>query len=369
MISEGDLPIPNPTFFITEAAEDGVPSPGPLSNLQQQIAEAYVIESINRALMNLTSTETISTSTKSRKSRNTTGTNSSIGEMSGIAHKKTRSNRFSSLSVPRSPKKIGKQHSMQIINHSTSTAAASVAEPIPEFDPIKDNEGPITSEGSASRGTAGGGVGGGIDHSLVSNQSPNKQRVTSLLQHVDALDDKASPRPLRPEEDPKMTVNHLPMYFLGGVEVAGFGKILGHALALLYVARHGLKESELWSIIASLPRNSNDKNLTSVDEMATDGIQKASTSSSRQKQPITDEMKALISVCSHYREKFRATWQSNDLLHTNRLSTKKLLVGMKFVNPEFTEQDLNLLLTILDCPPQRVSHSFSHRGIFLYFPS
>jgi hypothetical protein len=355
MISEGDLPIPNPTFFITETSlvneSEGLDSPKPTVSYQQMI-ETYVTESIKRALENVssggtqTAGSTPGTSSRSRKSRNTTGTNSTaMGEMSGLAQKKSRTNRFTSLSVPKSPtKKFGKQHSMQIVEH-----VAPVAEPIPEFDPIKDSEGgSATLEAPSFR--HGGSVVGGLD--VVSNQSTgnmNKQRMTGLM-HADNFDDKTSPR-LPPEEDPKLTVNQLPTYFLGGVEIAGFGKILGHALALLYVARHGLKESELWSIIASLPRN-HLSNIASVDETLT---HTQPPSSSKHKQPITDEMRALISVCAHYREKFRATWQSNDLLHTNRLTIKKLLLGMKLVNAEFTEHDLNLLLMILDCPPQRVS--------------
>ena len=133
------------------------------------------------------------------------------------------------------------------------------------------------------------------------------------------------------------------MYFLGGVEIAGFGRILGHALALLYVARHGLKESELWSILSSMPKLNHDS------------VVGSDVNKSQCKQPVTDEMRALISVCAHYREKFRSSWQSNDLLHTNRLSPKKLLLGMQNVNSEFTQQDLDLLLTILDCNPREVT--------------
>jgi hypothetical protein len=45
------------------------------------------------------------------------------------------------------------------------------------------------------------------------------------------------------------------------------------------------------------------------------------------------------------------------LLHTNRLTMKKLLIGMKSVNSEFSEHDLDLLLSILDCQPKKVSPS------------
>lgn len=46
----------------------------------------------------------------------------------------------------------------------------------------------------------------------------------------------------------------LPVYLRGGTFSEGFGALVGNALALLYVARLGLKEVELWSILARLRR-------------------------------------------------------------------------------------------------------------------
>jgi hypothetical protein len=37
----------------------------------------------------------------------------------------------------------------------------------------------------------------------------------------------------------------LPVYMRGGIISQGLGNLLGNALALLFVARHGLKEGEL----------------------------------------------------------------------------------------------------------------------------
>ena len=44
----------------------------------------------------------------------------------------------------------------------------------------------------------------------------------------------------------------LPAYLRGGVKVVGLGEILGNALAVLYVSRQGLREHELWKILARL---------------------------------------------------------------------------------------------------------------------
>lgn len=321
--SETNHPFAAPAFFITEAKDEE--NGGEF----HQVIESYVTTAIKRAIvkvslkMNPDSPSTAGSSPRSRKKRNTTKRNIVVGELSGIAHKKSPTNRFSSLSVPKSPTFVAKQHSIQLVEHTD----------LPEFDPAKDSEQSSVVE---------------VPSRNVDQPTPpqSKPRVTML--NVDTLEDKmVSSKPS--EEDPKLTVNRLPMYFIGGVEIAGFGKILGHALALLYVARHGLKESELWSIISSLPRNGVDKPQDSQSKF-------------RHKQPITDEMRALISVCAHYREKFRSVWQSSDLLHTNRLTPKKLLVGMKSVNSQFSEHDLNLLLSILDCPPKKVRGRVRGRG-------
>ena len=52
-----------------------------------------------------------------------------------------------------------------------------------------------------------------------------------------------------PASDPSEGFFSLPLYMRGGTSTAGFGDILGNALSLLYVARQGLKEQELWKIL------------------------------------------------------------------------------------------------------------------------
>jgi hypothetical protein len=325
---------PPSSFFLTEAKEqleqqeeeegDGdkreASDKNGTTNLHQVI-ESYVTESILRAVAKISSKTTScepSTAESSPRNRLRKKKKSTIakqeqvvmGELSGIAHKKSPTNRFSSLSVPKSRTFFGKQNSLQLVDHI----------PLPEFDPIKDSEhhSSLSFEGSPSGSGVGGiGVGGGGNdqQQLLTGQS--KQRMTttttssSLLLNPETLENDKMSLSHPPDEDPKLTVHQLPMYFLGGVEVAGFGRILGHALALLYVARHGLKESELWSIISSMPRNhcgpnGENNNSAGGGPSAGNGGNK-----SRHRQPITDEMRALVSVCAHYREKFRSVWQSN----------------------------------------------------------
>ncbi|RYH32332.1 ATP-binding protein [archaeon] len=52
--------------------------------------------------------------------------------------------------------------------------------------------------------------------------------------------------------DPTEGFFSLPSYLRGGESVTGFGDLIGNALALLYVARQGLKEEELWKILGKL---------------------------------------------------------------------------------------------------------------------
>lgn len=167
----------------------------------------------------------------------------------------------------------------------------------------------------------------------------NSQRLFS----VDSLDDQysqtsESPKALQVTSDPVKDLADLPGYLVGGSEVNGFSTLLGNALALLYVARHGLKESELWSILSSYPHSGNTS-------LSTNKFMPAN---------LTPELKALIGVCYHYRDEFSRVWKANDILHTGKLTKSKLLVGMQRVNQEFSASDLENLLTILDCHPVQV---------------
>ena len=137
-------------------------------------------------------------------------------------------------------------------------------------------------------------------------------------------------------------VDVLPMYLIGGVSTAGFNRILGNALSLLYVARHGLKENELWSILCTLPSTvSNGKEGESDQNSAVSVLSNSTTH-------IPMEVKALLQVCYYYREQFLTVWKSNDLLRTGRLTFSKLLTGMQMVNPEFSNKDLDMLLSVLN---------------------
>lgn len=70
----------------------------------------------------------------------------------------------------------------------------------------------------------------------------------------DDEDDTVKAAKYNPPVDPTQGLYLLPSYLRGGANVRGFDSILGDALSLLFVARHGLKEAELWVMLASLRR-------------------------------------------------------------------------------------------------------------------
>jgi len=74
---------------------------------------------------------------------------------------------------------------------------------------------------------------------------------------------------------------------VGGSESLGFGGLLGQALALLLVARHGLTEQELWCLLATMQESEKMSNNTS--------------------NTVGEEIRALISISYGYRYEFCAS--------------------------------------------------------------
>ena len=81
--------------------------------------------------------------------------------------------------------------------------------------------------GAHSLQGAGAGAGGNAAGAGVDDRQLHSQRSTSDLEA-------------------------LPLYLRGGHDCAGFNGLLGQALALLLVARHGLTEAELWCLLATM---------------------------------------------------------------------------------------------------------------------
>ena len=127
-------------------------------------------------------------------------------------------------------------------------------------------------------------------------------------------------------EDPSENIEKLPIYLRGGEDVVGFGSLLGHALSLLLTARHGLKESELWSMLAV--------------------IQDENRKISKSSEKVDDDARSLVGVCYGYRGALEDFWRSYDPKQLNVIARKHMLLGMKKTNPEFTDDDLTVLLDV-----------------------
>jgi hypothetical protein len=60
------------------------------------------------------------------------------------------------------------------------------------------------------------------------------------------------PPPAAPKGEAVDPLANVPVYLKGGAQVSGLGPLLGNALALLYVSRHGLRESELFELLVRI---------------------------------------------------------------------------------------------------------------------
>jgi len=135
--------------------------------------------------------------------------------------------------------------------------------------------------------------------------------------------------PEDPVEVAKVGLSSLPVYLRGGLQSQGLGALLGNALSLLFVARHGLKEAELWAMLATLRARPPE-----YLEML-------------HRQRVTNEAaRAVLQVCYHVRNDLEDHWRVEDQLRTGMLSLAQLQRGMLKSSPELRRGDLMRLLQI-----------------------
>ena len=90
-------------------------------------------------------------------------------------------------------------------------------------------------------------------HTVHTAREPAPIDVEALLieaQLKEAQDNYTEPED--PHEVARVGLGSLPVCLRGGLMSQGLGALLGNALSLLFVARHGLKEAELWAMLATL---------------------------------------------------------------------------------------------------------------------
>jgi hypothetical protein len=130
--------------------------------------------------------------------------------------------------------------------------------------------------------------------------------------------------------DPSEGITELPPYMKGGFNCEGFGQLLGDALSLLYVARHGLKESELWSMLAALKSQSQQM----------DTKEKSHTKSTQ------DPTRNLISLCYAARGHLEDKWRAEDSTQCGKISLYQLYMGMSRVHSSFKKADTMRILEL-----------------------
>jgi len=123
--------------------------------------------------------------------------------------------------------------------------------------------------------------------------------------------------------DPSEGITELPLYLRGGGNCEGFGQLLGNALSLLYVARHGLKESELWSMLAAL--KSQDQQVQENEKSHTKSAQ--------------DPTRNLIALCYAARGHLEDRWRAEDATQSGKISLYQLYIGMSRVHNTFKKAD------------------------------
>ena len=121
------------------------------------------------------------------------------------------------------------------------------------------------------------------------------------------------------------TKHLVPLSYRGGEHVHGTGTLLGYALALLYVARHGLKEHELWAMLFDLRED---------DEAA-------------KKRGISaqDEAEAeFLGLVMSNRPQLMTIFRGMDLNHDGTLSMHEFRRGLRHLNVGMHDMQIELIV-------------------------
>lgn len=175
-------------------------------------------------------------------------------------------------------------------------------------------------------------------------------RESNLAGFLLIEDEETQETPERREVNPSEGIDTLPTYLRGGATVAGFNTLLGNALALLYVARHGLKEQELWGLLATLQRQ----------EDATAQAQRELLAGTLDD---TAHSKSMLDLCFAIRGPLEDLWRADDSNHSGLLTETQLLRGMQRIHPAITREDLLCLIENLGLAVSQVKSLVHEAGI------
>ena len=149
--------------------------------------------------------------------------------------------------------------------------------------------------------------------------------------------------------DPSENIDQLPIYLRGGMTVPGLGSLLGNALALLYVSRHGLKEHEIWAILATL---SDDLQAHGVGNQrqkhGNSPPTRAATATDASKRPRTEQsaQRTLINIVNEERGAVYDIWRTEDPIYSKMITVNALMKGFKKVLPRMGRAELNKILEL-----------------------
>ena len=138
-------------------------------------------------------------------------------------------------------------------------------------------------------------------------------------------------------------IDTLPLYLLGGQDVMGLGNILGNALALLYVARHGLKENEIWGLLAALYRMERQEQ---IQRQSQEAFELGKASSVDWLAPDQGESTALIQIAYIARGMMEDLCRSEDLAHTGSITRGQLSNVMRKLHDGLSYTDSLRLLEV-----------------------
>ena len=115
--------------------------------------------------------------------------------------------------------------------------------------------------------------------------------------------------------------------------MAGFGTLLGNALALLYVARHGLKEQEIWGLLTSLQKQ--EEATRKAKEALIEGRKDGSANA-----------KGLIALIFAARGVLEDLCRSEDSQHSGTITHNQFYSCLVKIHADFNKQDMLRLLEV-----------------------
>ena len=152
-----------------------------------------------------------------------------------------------------------------------------------------------------------------------------------LVLDPSAYEASSAPKDATPHTNPSDDLARLPLYMRGGRHAVGLAEYLGNSLALLYVARHGLKLEELWQLLSELSLSSKQR--------SAGGLGLGDT-----KDPSYD----LLMLCYEARGFLEDSFRVQDIFQSGKISLHQMQVAMMKAHNSLRKSDALRLLEIIE---------------------